>query len=96
MHTDDRGVGRNGGETGTDRVASGRPAGHATLGSGVFRWNDHHHSAARRPGNLDGVIDDPLRSDELELLGATEARPLAAGDHDGPDILRVERHDRRG
>ncbi|MEY2553382.1 MAG: hypothetical protein QOC57_1242, partial [Ilumatobacteraceae bacterium] len=87
VHTDDRGLGGNGSETGTDRVASRCPAGHATLGVGGFRRGDHDDTAAGRPGYIGSVIDDPLGPDELELLGATEARPLAAGDHDGPDVL---------
>lgn len=84
-------------KTGADRLAARRPTGDATFRRRIG-WRDHENDTiADRSSDIESVINDALRAKLFVLLGTTDPRPGAPGDHDGPHILSCgERHDRRG
>lgn len=97
VHADDRCLWRYCGKPCAHGLAACGAAGHSSFGGDVARWYDHDDSGTGRAGYFGRMIDDSTSSNQLELLGATESRAGATGDHNGPDNLScVERHDRRG
>lgn len=63
VHAHDRRIGWDGCQTGADRIAASRPAGHATFGGNVVWRNHYDHAVAGCPRRVGGVIDDASRPD---------------------------------
>lgn len=97
VHAHDRRLHWHCGETGADRFAARRSSGNTALSLHFRRRHDEHDTAADRPRDFRGVIDDAARADQLELLGPAESSPTATGDDHRPhNLVRGKRHDRRG
>ena len=89
MDTDDRRVGRNLRQAGTNTVAARRTTGNCMLATGVGGGNNNDYPITRGCRRRNAPVEHASIAECFVLLGATEALPDSTRNNDRPHRFAV-------